>query len=37
LKTDNVTYTSFSGWIDPPTGVLPTLTEDLTCDVAEPH
>lgn len=33
MKTDNVTYTSFSGWIDPPTDVLPTLTEDLTCDV----
>jgi len=33
VKTDNVTYTSFSCWIDPPTDVLPTLTEDLTCDV----
>lgn len=33
MKTDNVTYASFSGWIDPPADVLPALTDDLACDV----
>ncbi|WP_375001419.1 NAD(P)/FAD-dependent oxidoreductase [Aeromicrobium sp. CTD01-1L150] len=34
MRTDNVEYTTFSGWIDPPSDILPPLTEDLTCDVA---
>ena len=34
MKTDNVEYTTFSGWIDPPADVRPELSEDLTCDVA---
>lgn len=34
MKTDNVEYTTFSGWVDPPEDVLPPLAEDLVCDVA---
>lgn len=34
MRTDNVEYATFTGWVDPPTDVLPALTEDLTCDVA---
>ena len=34
MKTNNVQYSTFSGWIDPLVDVLPALTHDLTCDVA---
>ncbi|WP_418960386.1 NAD(P)/FAD-dependent oxidoreductase [Streptomyces tritici] len=34
MKTDNVAYTTFSGWVDPPTDVRPALREDVTCEVA---
>ncbi|MEU5241775.1 NAD(P)/FAD-dependent oxidoreductase [Streptomyces lydicus] len=34
MKTNNVEYTTFSGWVDPPADVLPAPTEDLTCEVA---
>jgi glycerol-3-phosphate dehydrogenase len=34
MKIDNVEYSTFSGWIDPPADVLPALTGNLTCDVA---
>ncbi|WP_034274511.1 NAD(P)/FAD-dependent oxidoreductase [Haloechinothrix halophila] len=34
MKTDNVEYTTFSGWVDPPADVLPALSGDLACDVA---
>ncbi|MFI8997386.1 NAD(P)/FAD-dependent oxidoreductase [Streptomyces sp. NPDC053542] len=33
MTTDNVEYTSFSGWVDPPADALPALADDLTCDV----
>lgn len=33
MKTDNVEYTTFSGWVDPPADVLPALAGGLTCDV----
>jgi glycine/D-amino acid oxidase-like deaminating enzyme len=33
MNTDNVQYTSFTGWVDPPADGLPALTEDLTCEV----
>jgi len=33
MKTDHVEYTTFSGWIDPPTDVCPALNEELACDV----
>ncbi|MFF0493985.1 NAD(P)/FAD-dependent oxidoreductase [Nocardia sp. NPDC004068] len=32
--TENTTYTTFTGWIDPPTDLRPPLTENLTCSVA---
>ncbi|WP_369148117.1 FAD-dependent monooxygenase [Streptomyces sp. R44] len=32
--TANTTYTTFTGWVDPPTDVRPSLTESLTCSVA---
>ncbi|OUS94726.1 FAD-binding oxidoreductase [Rhodococcus sp. NCIMB 12038] len=32
--TSNTVYSTFTGWIDPPTDVRPPLTEDLTCRVA---
>lgn len=32
--TSNMVYSTFTGWIDPPTDVRPPLTEDLTCQVA---
>ncbi|WP_063066206.1 NAD(P)/FAD-dependent oxidoreductase [Nocardia violaceofusca] len=32
--TANTTYTTFTGWIDPPTDLRPPLTENLTCSVA---
>ncbi|MGW7465630.1 NAD(P)/FAD-dependent oxidoreductase [Streptomyces xantholiticus] len=34
MKTDNVEYTTFSGWADPPVDIQPALTGDLTCEVA---
>ncbi len=34
MNTDNVEYTTFSGWIDPPADVRPPPSGDLTCDVA---
>lgn len=34
MKLDNVEYSTFTGWIDPPADILPALTDDLTCDVA---
>ncbi|WP_225804453.1 FAD-binding oxidoreductase [Streptomyces sp. NK15101] len=34
MKTDNVEYTGFSGWVDPPADALPALTEEITCQVA---
>jgi glycine/D-amino acid oxidase-like deaminating enzyme len=34
MRTDNVRYTSFTGWVDPPSDRQPALTGDLTCDVA---
>ncbi|HEY7010923.1 MAG TPA: FAD-binding oxidoreductase [Jatrophihabitantaceae bacterium] len=33
MNLDNVEYTSFSGWVDPPADVLPALDGDLTCEV----
>jgi gamma-glutamylputrescine oxidase len=33
MKTDHVEYSTFSGWIDPPTDIRPPLTGDLTGDV----
>jgi glycine/D-amino acid oxidase-like deaminating enzyme len=32
--TDNVTYATFSGWVDPPADVRPALEGDLECRVA---
>ncbi|KFZ77152.1 oxidoreductase [Amycolatopsis sp. MJM2582] len=32
--TANTTYTTFTGWVDPPTDIRPPLTENLTCSVA---
>ncbi|MER7536921.1 FAD-binding oxidoreductase [Streptomyces sp. NPDC097704] len=34
MKTDNVEYTAFSGWVDPPGDVPSALAEDVTCEVA---
>jgi glycine/D-amino acid oxidase-like deaminating enzyme len=34
MRTDNVRYTSFTGWVDPPADLHSALTEDITCDVA---
>ncbi|WP_455359614.1 NAD(P)/FAD-dependent oxidoreductase [Streptomyces sp. SYSU K21746] len=34
MRTDNVEYTTFSGWVDPPRDVQPALREDVTCEVA---
>ncbi len=34
MQTNNVHYSTFSGWIDPPADVLPGLTADIICDVA---
>ncbi|MBE1577766.1 NAD(P)/FAD-dependent oxidoreductase [Amycolatopsis roodepoortensis] len=34
MKTDNVEYTAFCGWVDPPADVRPSLAGDLTCEVA---
>ncbi|MFE0021009.1 NAD(P)/FAD-dependent oxidoreductase [Amycolatopsis sp. NPDC059021] len=34
MKTDNVEYSTFSGWVDPPGDVRQALAEDVTCGVA---
>ncbi|GGU35299.1 NAD(P)/FAD-dependent oxidoreductase [Nocardioides albus] len=34
MRTDHVTYESFTGWIDPPADVQPALEGDLSCRVA---
>ncbi|GGX23699.1 hypothetical protein [Streptomyces noursei] len=34
MNIDNVTYSTFTGWIDPPTDIRPGFDGDLTCDVA---
>ncbi|MFI2238325.1 NAD(P)/FAD-dependent oxidoreductase [Streptomyces chrestomyceticus] len=34
MITTGITYASFTGWVDPPTDVVPTLEDELTCDVA---
>lgn len=34
MRTDNVTYESFSGWVDAPTDLRPAVDGDLTCQVA---
>lgn len=34
MNADHVEYTSFSGWVDPPTDILPPLFDEITCDVA---
>ncbi|WP_019853878.1 hypothetical protein [Actinopolyspora mortivallis] len=34
MKTDNVEYSTFTGWIGPPADILPSLDGDLTYDVA---
>ncbi len=34
MNIDNVEYSTFTGWIDPPPDVLPALDGDVTCDVA---
>lgn len=30
MKTDNVEYSTFTGWIDPPADILPALDGDFT-------
>lgn len=34
MRTDSVTYESFSGWIDAPTDLRPAVDGDVTCQVA---
>ncbi|MGW0697807.1 NAD(P)/FAD-dependent oxidoreductase [Streptomyces sp. NPDC002867] len=34
MRTDNVEYTTFSGWVDPPRDVRSALREDVTCELA---
>lgn len=34
MKTANVAYTTFSGWVDPPADLQPAVSGDLTCQVA---
>ncbi|NMO03502.1 FAD-binding oxidoreductase [Gordonia sp. TBRC 11910] len=34
MTTDNVQYSTFTGWVDPPTDVRDALTDNLTCQVA---
>ncbi|CAL9620490.1 NAD(P)/FAD-dependent oxidoreductase [Streptomyces sp. enrichment culture] len=34
MKTDNVEYTTFTGWIDPPADIRSALRGDLACEVA---
>ncbi|MGY1941606.1 MULTISPECIES: FAD-dependent oxidoreductase [Nocardia] len=31
--TASTTYTTFTGWVDPPADIGPPLTENLTCSV----
>ncbi|TCJ31094.1 NAD(P)/FAD-dependent oxidoreductase [Nocardioides jejuensis] len=33
MKTDNVTYCTFSGWVDPPRDLQPALTGEQDCQV----
>ncbi|WP_142282782.1 FAD-dependent oxidoreductase [Mycobacterium aquaticum] len=33
-STATTDYTTFTGWIDPPTDIPPPLKENLTCSVA---
>ncbi|MBM0126769.1 NAD(P)/FAD-dependent oxidoreductase, partial [Pimelobacter simplex] len=33
MSTDHVAYTSFTGWIDPPTDLRPALDGDVSCGV----
>ena len=33
-STANTTYTTFTGWVGPPTDIRPPLTENFTCSVA---
>ena len=34
MRTDDVEYSTFTGWVDPPADVRPALDGDLTCAVA---
>ena len=34
MKTDRVNYSTFSGWIDPPSDIVPALEGEASCDVA---
>ncbi|WP_411129173.1 NAD(P)/FAD-dependent oxidoreductase [Streptomyces sp. x-19] len=34
MTNEGITYSASSGWIDPPTDVMPALRGELTCDVA---
>lgn len=34
MRTDNVTYSAFSGWVDAPTDLRPALDGDIACQVA---
>ncbi|MFF4378304.1 NAD(P)/FAD-dependent oxidoreductase [Kitasatospora sp. NPDC001547] len=34
MRTEDIDYTAFTGWIDPPSDVLPALKAEITCDVA---
>lgn len=34
MKTHQVSYATFSGWVDPPADVRPALPGDLSCEVA---
>ncbi|NYI44428.1 glycine/D-amino acid oxidase-like deaminating enzyme [Nocardioides aromaticivorans] len=34
MRTDGVTYESFSGWVDAPTDLRPAVDGDVTCQVA---
>ncbi|WP_063009266.1 NAD(P)/FAD-dependent oxidoreductase [Nocardia nova] len=34
MNTDNVEYTTFTGWVDPPHDIRPALSGDLDCAVA---
>lgn len=34
MRTDNVTYAPFTGWVDEPTDLRPALVGDVTCQVA---
>ncbi|MCE5292677.1 MAG: FAD-dependent oxidoreductase [Nocardiaceae bacterium] len=34
MNTDNVEYSTFTGWVTPPRDVQPALNEEITCDVA---